>query len=791
MKKWILILMMLPTILVGQTISSLPRTGSAPDSSLFEISKGTPGNYKSNSISLKSLKNIIGSGTVKIDTVKVSNITLPNIIIQQGYIHIFPKHINIPNIGVNVDSAQINISTLQSKLHLTSDSVIVNNGLFNNLTINNVPQIGIDTSKKPMVVGSDGKIYKTWAKGIIGVTGATGLQGIQGLQGITGSTGLQGIQGATGIQGIQGITGVTGATGNTGLTGVTGTNGANGVTGATGTAECTTSFNTFEIIRPSKQDTFIYSTQLDIWSTANNNVIPVGSQLVLYPGNYTTAHQLCRNGCSLYAYPKAVVFNNNCNLFEWTSNNEYFNVYGHGSFIVKTGGKFTFTSNVAGPANYNTIIEGDSIFNNQNSVYWANNVPSTPPIFKFNNVICSGGNIFYSPPSAYINIKNAICTGGYVVTSEWVGGTITYRGDYAYSSNVCFASGQRQQNWHIVCGLALGVNYSVTAGNSIIDFSGQLGSLGGIGGAFNGGSVIGSINQTGVGAIHTNFCGQTTGGLGSIVQTNGFLTVNVLGGQAYNSFYSGSFSGGYTFVNFENIINYEGDCCGNTGLFTVSGTANVTVTGRLIGNANSYYFSGNTMFSQTGGILRLKGILNNTALLQKGTSIIKKTNGTLILDGCTLWRYRNNGNNYDEFICAPTSAQNIMILTGGCNDNGNSGDLFSAKNQKDSIIISAITQPTTIILTGSGGNETFTSTVSSSKADISADLVSKINASGTVNVNATDNLNGTFDIEAKVAGTPYTISGQINNSNITLRLNSYAITNLTGGLLIENNNITY
>ena len=56
-----------------------------------------------------------------------------------------------------------------------------------------------------------------------------------------------------------------------------------------------------------------------------------------------------------------------------------------------------------------------------------------------------------------------------------------------------------------------------------------------------------------------------------------------------------------------------------------------------------------------------------------------RAGGQLILDGATLLRNRNNGNNYDEFICAPTSAQNIMILTGGCNDNGNSGDLLSSK----------------------------------------------------------------------------------------------------------------
>ena len=675
--------------------------------------------------------------------------------------------------GNSVNAHYLNKMEIEGNLYLNGYETLVN-----------TQQTGIDTNNyKPLVKGVDNKIYQTWANGIIGVTGTTGLQGIQG---ITGATGLQGIQGATGIQGIQGITGVTGATGNTGLTGVTG---ANGATGATGTAECTSSFNTFEIIRPSKQDTFIYSTQLDIWSTANNNVIPVGSQLVLYPGNYTTSHQLCRNGCSLYAYPKALVTVSSygVSVFSFDNTNHFFNIYGYGSYVKSTYGSLILFNYNSYPSNYVVTIETDSTFNSGGDIINAYNSGTNALInFRGNTSICSGGTIC-DGGNINVNITNAVCTSGYVYFNY--AGTCHYTGLNAYSSMIAFTSVFYNGYLTVDCGNVIGVNYGAQGGRGDLYLSGHYNSIcGNDGGTFGG--YANDIYMTGGGTMETTTANSDNGGYPNVIsQTTGTGTMIVHVSRS-NSGYSINLSSGNSIIELQNTL------LNGNPLIAISGTANATLTGSVYGNpAQPPYY----VINQTGGTLRLKAKIKNistgnisyTGYNNTSYPLIKKTGGILILDNATLIRNRNNGNNYDEFICAPTSAQNIMILTGGCNDNGNSGDLLSAKNQKDSIIISAITQPTTIILTGSGGNETFTSTISSSKADISADLVSKINASGTVNVNATDNLNGTFNIEAKVAGTPYTISGQVNNSNITLRLNSYAITNLTGGLLIENNNITY
>ena len=130
----------------------------------------------------------------------------------------------------NTNGGGVNIYGNSAIAHYLNKMDIEGNFYVNGYeTLVNTPQIGIDTTNyKPLVKGTDNKIYQTWAKGIIGATGATGLQGI------TGATGLQGIQGVTGATGLQGIQGITGATGNTGLAGATGSNGSNGVTGATG-----------------------------------------------------------------------------------------------------------------------------------------------------------------------------------------------------------------------------------------------------------------------------------------------------------------------------------------------------------------------------------------------------------------------------------------------------------------------------------------------------------------------------------------------------------------------------
>jgi hypothetical protein len=87
-------------------------------------------------------------------------------------------------------------------------------------------------------------------------------------------------------------------------------------------------------------------------------------------------------------------------------------------------------------------------------------------------------------------------------------------------------------------------------------------------------------------------------------------------------------------------------------------------------------------------------------------------------------------------------------------------------------------------------SETFTSVINTSKIDICADLVALINASATLGVTATDNLDGTFNIESDVAGVQFITSGLVNCTVAVLMDNSYALNNVLGATnIVENSNV--
>ncbi len=100
---------------------------------------------------------------------------------------------------------------------------------------------------------------------------------------------------------------------------------------------------------------------------------------------------------------------------------------------------------------------------------------------------------------------------------------------------------------------------------------------------------------------------------------------------------------------------------------------------------------------------------------------------------------------------------------------------------------------------GSGGDELFQETntgVYNTKALLAARMVSLINASGTLDMTASQDNAGTdeyFYIEMDTAGYNFLIKGNNNSSsNLTasiIRIGSYAITEIIGGNIVENINV--
>jgi predicted transcriptional regulator len=74
---------------------------------------------------------------------------------------------------------------------------------------------------------------------------------------------------------------------------------------------------------------------------------------------------------------------------------------------------------------------------------------------------------------------------------------------------------------------------------------------------------------------------------------------------------------------------------------------------------------------------------------------------------------------------------------------------------------------------------------------MAARMAALINASVTLDITATYVAGATFNIESDVPSVNYTQSGLVNLTNTQLVLNSFALTDLTGGTLIEDSDVTY
>jgi hypothetical protein len=704
------------------------------------------------------------------------------------------------------------------------------------------------------VTGSNGVTGITGATGSNGITGSTGATGANGVTGVTGSNGSTGATGVTGVTGITGSTGVTGATGSngsngatgtgttgatgstgvTGATGATGSNGSNGATGATGATGLLTSgvtgavafnngagwvgtmpngnvngvltndgsgilsyvsyfnsaqeYNSILVIRPNKLDTLIPSASIDLIST-DTNKFHYGSYLIVFTGNYAPTVNLARNGCTWYYYQGAIVSKTTSGaMFDYSTTATYtsnINVLGRGSFYhtTNTGQVFTLKGN-ANSSLYVTI-EFDVASTTHSGCILINNAYGawTYQLINITGNLCtsSGGSAIesYSTESTNhplnINVGRVTSTAAHAIS-------ITYNNNVTITSNFVSTSVGNgvyvAQCNNINCFITSCSSYNIAGRVNIV---GECSSI----------TNSGTTTFSGLCSNLTNTGKITGGNFVAVTQTAGFsditsfaLYANQYGTTAFN------ISGGTAILR--GVLFYY-EFAGGAESY-ISGTAKVVIEADVFDNHDSYVNHLSNWLTISGGICEFRGHLSMSAT-PINRSIVK-SGGTLIFNGASLIKQ----NAYQQFINCQ-SAQNICIYSGGVNTNGIAGDLLSAKKEKDSLVITAVTQPTTIILKGSSGDETFTSTVNTSKVAIAADLVNLITASGTVYATATDNLNGSFNIEAKTGGVTYVstfgrhANGYLNNlvniSDYYLRVNSFAITDLTGGDLIENSNITY
>ncbi len=209
-------------------------------------------------------------------------------------------------------------------------------------------------------------------------------------------------------------------------------------------------------------------------------------------------------------------------------------------------------------------------------------------------------------------------------------------------------------------------------------------------------------------------------------------------------------------------------------------------------DANQLGVLGTPAIYLTGGILEIiAGTCENKAsgggYVTHGASMsacIIHRGGTLILRNPTLKTNRID----TPIIIADTAPQNIYIQGQLFSNRVENGGTLSAKKQKNLVYCTASSNTLTLN-DGTGGSVGYTANTGTAIGNATS-ITSQINLDIGMDVSATDNGDGTITLESDVAGNPYTLVSTAGGITITyLRLNSYAISNILGGNIIENANV--
>jgi len=238
---------------------------------------------------------------------------------------------------------------------------------------------------------------------------------------------------------------------------------------------------------------------------------------------------------------------------------------------------------------------------------------------------------------------------------------------------------------------------------------------------------------------------------------------------------NGIFTNGYTYGN----ISING------------ANAEVIFNGKLV-HGGIEYGAGKAPFNLYNGTLRLTGNIENILTNTFDGTCVNWSGGNLICDGVTLL----TSNTQVPPIISLSTSQNLRVYSAGLTTNRiQNGGTLSAKKQKYKFTVSSVASTSITLNDGTGGNETFTESntgVYTTVALLAQQMVALINASGTLDLTASQDTPGTdsyFYVEADVAGSPYTIPTTTNLSALGIRSNSYAITEVVGGTIIENANV--
>ena len=520
-----------------------------------------------------------------------------------------------------------------------------------------------------------------------------------------------------------------------------------------------------------------------------------GDTIVVYSGTYTVTttatNGIAKSGVNYYFYPNTTVNKATAGDIFNTTSLTTFNVYGYASFN-KTSGTGRIFNNAGNNIGFN--FEALDLTN------------STSDCFLIGTAIQLGGI------EINIKIRNATSSAGAVINSGNAGTwnlNFNFNNISSTSTNAITMTGsvsiQMNLNGRSISSSAASA-YSGGYSNTVTFNVPSMGSL---------------LFASGVGTYIINgYCGTITNNGGNvflngittnITQTAGnfkgnvFSTITCSGGNiecVVEDTGGGapihSISGGYVRIYPRYTYFY---CNVTGGVFEILGNfsfnhlhgGNLTIAGgKLIVNANltmtAAASGGYSVFLLNSGTLEIKNRISNTISGVLDACAVKYVGGTLILNGATLL----TNNTEVSPILVSTAGLSIKVLSGGLSTNRTeNGGTLAAKKQKNKLTVSAVASTSITLNDGTGGNETFTETNTATyntTALMAQRMAALINASATLGITATQDTAGTdiyFYIESDVAGTPFTQSSLTNLSSVSVRFNSYALTNTTSGLIIE------
>lgn len=529
-----------------------------------------------------------------------------------------------------------------------------------------------------------------------------------------------------------------------------------------------------------------------------------GTLIIVNKGDYTItttdANGLAKDGVDWLINDAYLNKTSAGHMFAMTGYSTGFNVYGSGYLRTEAANSSIFK---------NDAIAGNFIFEcrkadavSSTTFYLIGGISTHFLSIRVANILSNAGYAVYAQTinqgNYFINANKIESTAGDAIVNR-SRGYFTVVANEVISSSGAGISGAPSYGTYAL--YQVGYCYGSTYG---YDFNTSAGAAGNI-------TVIGNTNS-----IHNIIEGQIKikGIVGSFISTNGTVTVDqantcdISGGNVditirANSWNSGALiSGGIVHLkmvdNYYGKVTVTGGMCylagyellernmSGSGFFITCNGGKIVQEGDIIWNSTSSTNDDSPIVKLVSGTYVQKGLLYNN-LNVGGADCIWKTGGTLVLSGA---RFRTTESEA-QAIAAPSSAQNIKVIW-AANSKSNS---FVPKVQKEKITVTSIAQPTTIVLNdGSGGNETFTDVTADSKAAIAQRMAGLINASGTLDITASQDIPGTdeyFYIESDVAGTPFSIIGiPVNLTSFTVRTNSYALTNIISGTsIIEDGDI--